>query len=138
MNADKKQNAYRRSSAAGFAFATLTVKAVLDFLPVHHVPPGRQIVRAAVLILQIVGVLPYVAAEHDVLAFHDGAILVRRGCNLHALRRLQQPRPAGTEPAHARGVELFLERVEAAEGPDDGLRHVTHRRAARVRAPAPP
>src|ERR1017187_2553918 len=104
---------------------TLTVKAVLDFLPVHHVPPGRQIVGTAVLILQIVGVLPYVAAEHDVLAFHDGAVLVRRGSNLHARRRLQQPGPAGAEPAHAGRVELFLKRVEAAEGPDDGLRHGT-------------
>src|ERR1039458_7900615 len=112
----------------------LRVKPVFDCLPVHYVPPGRQVIRTAVLILQVVGVFPNVAAEHDVLAFHDRAVLVRGGGDLDTGRRLYQPCPAGTEAAHPGGVEFFLEGFEAAEGADDGLRHVTHRRAARVGA----
>src|ERR1017187_635825 len=103
----------------------LRVEAVFDCLPVDYVPPGRQVVRTAVLILQIVGVLPHVAAEHGVLAFHDRTVLVRGRSDLDTGRRLQQPSPAGTEAAHAGGVEFFLEGFEAAESADDGLRYVT-------------
>jgi hypothetical protein len=42
-------------------------EALADFLPVHHVPPGSDVFGTAVLIFQIVGVLPHVEPEHRVL-----------------------------------------------------------------------
>src|SRR5262245_30254021 len=47
-----------------------------DLVPVHHVPPRLEIVAAAVLIVEIVGVLPHVIAKQHALAFHQRRILV--------------------------------------------------------------
>src|SRR5712692_3338916 len=55
-----------------------SAKALVDLRPVDDVPPGVDVVGTAVLILQIVGVLPHVDAEHDLLPFHQRAVLVRR------------------------------------------------------------
>src|SRR2546428_618359 len=51
-------------------------------VPVDRVPPGVQVVGPTVLVLQVVGVLPDVHAEDRDLAFHEGAILVRRAHDL--------------------------------------------------------
>jgi hypothetical protein len=36
------------------------LKVSFYLIPVHHVPPSRHIVSPAVLVLQIVGMLPYI------------------------------------------------------------------------------
>src|SRR5260370_30318900 len=51
----------------------------LDSLPVQGVEPGRDIVRALVLILQVVRVLPDVDAEDGPHVLHVRAVLVRVG-----------------------------------------------------------
>src|SRR5207245_7636537 len=38
--------------------------------PVDHVPPRRHVIRPAVLVLEVVGVLPHIEAEHRNLAVH--------------------------------------------------------------------
>src|SRR5579864_8048675 len=38
--------------------------AVIDFVPVHHVPPGREILRTPVVVFQVVGVFPNVVAKN--------------------------------------------------------------------------
>src|SRR3954452_9899342 len=53
--------------------------ALRDLAPVHRVPPRLEIVRAAVLIVQIIGVLPDVVAHQGALAVHDRVVLVRAG-----------------------------------------------------------
>src|SRR5690348_873692 len=73
------------------------VEPVLDFLPVDGVPPRGQIIGPAVLILQVVGVLPYVDPQHRKLAFHDRAVLVRRRDDVHLADAFDEPRPAGAE-----------------------------------------
>jgi hypothetical protein len=45
--------------------------------PVDDAPPCFDVVGAAILILQIVGVLPHIEAEHGLAAVHDGIVLVR-------------------------------------------------------------
>src|ERR1039457_3997144 len=55
------------------------VKALLDFSPVHHVPPGTDVLNAPVLILQVIGVLPDVNSQDGGFAFHDRAVLVGGG-----------------------------------------------------------
>ena len=47
--------------------------------PVHYVPPGGQVVGAAVLVVQVVGVLPHVEAKQYVLALRERAVLVGQG-----------------------------------------------------------
>ena len=48
-----------------------------DLVPVDRVPPRVDVVRALVLVLQVVGVLPHVDAEQRRLAVGDRAVLVR-------------------------------------------------------------
>src|SRR5688572_22350548 len=49
-----------------------------DFGPVHDVPPTLEIVRAFVLVLKIIGMLPNIAAEDGLVAIHEWIVLVRR------------------------------------------------------------
>src|SRR5881409_3501698 len=51
-------------------------ESLVDLRPVDDVPPRVDVVWTAVLVLQIVRVLPDVDAEHDLLAFHQRAVLV--------------------------------------------------------------
>jgi len=53
-------------------------EALVDLVPVHGVPPGLQVIGTLVLILEVIGVLPHVIAQHGVLAVGDGIVLV--GC----------------------------------------------------------
>jgi len=43
-------------------------EALVDFVPVDDVPPGVEVVRAAVVVLEVIGVLPDVVAEDGVEA----------------------------------------------------------------------
>src|SRR5205085_2975698 len=86
-------------------------------VPVDDVPPGREIVGALVLVLEVVRVLPDVDAEdrHVVEGLQDRAVLVRRRVDGEAGAVPDEPRPAGAEPLHARVVHLRPERVERVE-----------------------
>src|SRR5512139_1660183 len=88
----------------------------LHVFPVHEVLDERlEVVRAAVAIVDVVGVLPDVAAEDRGGAVHQ-RILAVRGLGDFELAVLDlQPAPAGAELTDARGLEIGLELVEAAE-----------------------
>src|SRR6185312_4419192 len=49
-----------------------------DGVPVDHVPPGLEVVRAAVLVLEVVGVLPDVDPEDRDVVVQDRRVLVGR------------------------------------------------------------
>ena len=70
---------------------------LIDFLPVDYVPPGGDVVRPAILIFQIIGVLPNVQPKDRFLSFHDGAVLIRGGCDLEfaepSFKSHAQPEP---------------------------------------------
>src|SRR5262249_7050324 len=70
------------------------VEAAFHFLPVHDVPPGSEIIRPAILILQVVGVLPHVIAKHCRLPVHQWIVLVRRGDDFQPGAGLDDPHPA--------------------------------------------
>src|SRR5881394_633977 len=59
-------------------------KSLGDLIPIHHVPESRYVIRAAILIVEIVGVLPYVQAQKRRAAdaggclAHQRAVLVGR------------------------------------------------------------
>src|SRR3974377_788884 len=69
---------------------------------------------------------------------HPGAIRVCRRDDVQGAALLYQPGPAGTEPAHARGVQFLFEVLDAPEGGIDGRGHVPARRAAGARRPDVP
>src|SRR6058998_1375900 len=53
------------------------LQTLVHFRPVDDVPPRVDVVRPAILILQVVRVLPDVDAHDDFLVLHERTILVR-------------------------------------------------------------
>src|SRR6266487_4776111 len=87
-----------------------------DGLPVDCVEPGRDIVRALVLVLEVVGVLPHVHAEDRGHSLHVRAVLVGVALDRELAARVgDEPSPAATELAYRGLGELLLEGVVRAE-----------------------
>src|SRR2546428_11536846 len=93
----------------------LAGEALGDLRPVHHVPPGVDVVRAPVLVLEVVGMLPDVDSEERGLAVRDRVVLVRGRDHREVAPVLDEPGPARAEPVDARVLELLLETRERSE-----------------------
>src|SRR6266705_2455832 len=52
-----------------------------DCVPVDHVPPGLDVISSAVLVKEVISVLPDVESEHRFVALHQWAVLARSGHN---------------------------------------------------------
>src|SRR3954452_8787078 len=65
--------------------------ALPDGVPVDHVPDRGQVVGPAVLVLQVVGVLPHVDAEQRCLALEDRRVLVGGAGHLELAAVEQEP-----------------------------------------------
>jgi hypothetical protein len=97
-------------------------KTSVDFVPVDNVPPGSEIFWTAVVVFQIVGVLPNVVAEDGEMALRNRAVLIGRGHDVHVSTWLaSEPDPSGAELLDAGFVELGLEIFEVTESFGDGL-----------------
>src|SRR5688572_24023485 len=129
----------RRSYRSAFLFLlewSLLVRGVElgDVRPIDHVPPRIDIVGAAVLVIEVVGVLPDIETEDRDLAFHHRRILIGGAGDAETATRLDdEPRPTATKTAGRSGLELRLEVVEAAKRGIDGGRKVTGGHAFGVR-----
>ena len=84
-------------------------------VPIDDVPEGADVIRTAVLVLQVVGMLPNVESEDggafaiDV-ARHEGAVLVGCGADAEgAVGFNTEPGPTGTEAGSCGVGELLLE-----------------------------
>ena len=107
------------------------VLAVLtDLVPVDHVPPVADVLGPAVLVLEVVGMLPNVKAEdgeHDLIkdALHERIVLVGRADQLELVAGLvdADPDPARSEEGAGSGtsLELLLHLIHGAEGLVDEL-----------------
>src|SRR5947207_8756718 len=87
-----------------------------DSLPVDRVEPGRNVVRALVLVLEVVSVLPHVNAEDRGHAIHVRAVLVGVALDRQLAARVgDEPPPAAPELTDRGLRELLLERVVRAE-----------------------
>lgn len=87
-----------------------------DSLPVDNIPDSLEIFSLAVLVLEIVGMLPSIdAQQRDVLAGHW--ILVGTGCDTKgtALLILDEPSPTAALDTGKSGVELLAEGIEGAK-----------------------
>ena len=84
-----------------------------DFVPVHYIPESLEIIGAAILVFEIIGVFPNVAAEKR-LAFsaadglaHDRVVLVCRGNNLKFAVVHDEPDPTAAETRPAPPASNF-------------------------------
>src|SRR5215213_6542079 len=100
----------RRTSDADLA------EHLVDVFPVDQIFAERlQIVGTAVAIIDVVGVLPDVAAEDRRGAMDQRALAVRGLGDFELAVLDRQPAPAGAELTDAGGGEIGLELLETAE-----------------------
>jgi hypothetical protein len=92
-----------------------------NFIPVDDVPPRGEVVGAAVLVLEVVSVLPYIVAHDGIETIHQRAILVGGGYDRErAVRVTCEPDPAGAKAPGSGIVKGGLEPVKGAKGLLDG------------------
>src|SRR5687768_10777599 len=94
----------------GFSSARLgarpyTLQQTIHLGPIDHVPPGGEVVGSAILILEIVGVLPDIHAEDGLLAVHQRVVLIGRADDLEFPAVVDQPRPAAAEARETRSLQ---------------------------------
>jgi len=101
-----------QSTNGGLALKGIIIPSA-NLLPIHDIPPRLHVSRTAVLVLQVVRMLPHIARQYrdapDAIdAVHQGVILIRRRCD----RKLpvavhDQPNPSRTRARHwrSRGLE---------------------------------
>ena len=77
--------------------------------------PRLDVLRAAVVVVEVVRVLPDVDAQQRRQAVGDRGVLVGRRDDQHARAVVHEPRPAGAERAHRRRLHRLLEDGDGAE-----------------------
>ena len=63
-------------------------------IPVDQIPPCRDVIRPAILIFQIIGVLPDVQTKNRLLALHQRIVLIRRARDRQLAAVADEPGPA--------------------------------------------
>jgi len=69
-------------SHSRFAMRLEYFEAVIDLIPVHNIPPSREILRAAILIFQIVRMLPDIIAHDREQTLGNRIVLIGRADDL--------------------------------------------------------
>src|SRR5687767_14229707 len=106
----------------------------VDFIPVYDIPPRGQVVGTPVLVLQIVGVLPNIVAQHMILPVRDRIVLVGCAGNFEfAVIGPDQPGPTAAELLGAGLIELGLHLFEASKAFCDGIGYWACRLTTTVR-----
>jgi hypothetical protein len=88
---------------------------VADFFPIYNVPPGFDIIRPAVLVFQVVRVLPDIQTHNGFSPGHQWIVLVWRGFNRELTVLEDHPGPARPESSDAGLREFRLEIRERTE-----------------------
>src|SRR5271170_5835845 len=96
------------------------------------VEKGLDEIGPAVLVVEVIGVFPYVAGQERGLPFGQRSDRVRRADNLERTLVGDKPGPAAAELADRRRLELLLELVETAAIAGDRRCEIATRRAAPV------
>jgi hypothetical protein len=90
---------------------------LVDLLQVDNIEKLSDIVRPAVLIEQIVGMLPHIQPENRKFALTARVVLIGGGNDLQFAVVHNQPGPAAAEYLSCRTRKSLLETVKAAEFP---------------------
>src|SRR5437773_5806743 len=87
-----------------------------DGVPVHHIPPSFDVIRPAVLVVEIIGVFPNIKAKHWRVPVHKRTVLIRGRDDLElSVLVLDEPRPTAAKATRPGCREFFLKRIETAE-----------------------
>ena len=98
------------------------LQALIDFVPIDNIPPRRQIFGAAIVVFQVVGMLPDIVAENGEQTLGKRVVLIRGGDDLHFAALFSgEPNPAAAELFDAGIVEFGLKVFEVAEGFGDRI-----------------
>src|SRR5271163_2427400 len=97
------------------------------------VEKGLDEIGPAVLVVEVIGVFPYVAGQERGLPFGQRSDRVWRADNLERTLVGDKPGPAAAELADRRRLELLLEFVEAAAIAGNRRGEIAARRAAPMR-----
>ncbi|MNJ71699.1 hypothetical protein D3C77_682700 [compost metagenome] len=85
-----------------------------NFIPVHYVPECCDVVRAFVLVVQVVSVLPHIQTKDWRFAFEDRAVLVRQAVYFQFAVSNSKESPAAAETSCRCFSEFCFECIEAA------------------------
>src|SRR4051812_29249569 len=97
------------------------LEALAHCIPVDGIPPGGDVIGSPVLVLQIVGMLPYVEPQERSTALHDWGVLVRGTGDLKLATVGDKPGPTTAEARGCSLGELLFEGGKAAEGRVDRI-----------------
>src|SRR5581483_5879585 len=90
--------------------------AMVDLVPINYVPPGRKVLRPAVVVLQVIRVLPHIVAENWEQSLRDRVVLVRCAEDLNLAAWFScEPDPSTAKLFGADVIEFGLEIVEITE-----------------------
>src|SRR5215475_3790447 len=67
-------------------------QSLIDLRPVDYVPPRVDVVGPAVLVLEVVRVLPHIDAKHGLLSVHQRVVLVRCALDRELAPLIDHPR----------------------------------------------
>ena len=139
---DEKTPAYKQRLAFfddlkihGFSKHRL-IKPHRHFLPIDDIEKGRNVVRAFVLVLQVIGVFPHIEAEDGGASLfhraeHQRIVLIRRGADEQTFVFADtEPGPAGAEHAFGGGAEFIFKFIERTELGINGCRQLAVGRAS--------
>ena len=96
--------------------------------PVDGIPPALEIIRTAVLVVQVVGMFPDIAAQKRRAgafcdAGHERIVLIRRRADAKGFIGFQaKPSPTTTKTTESSRFKFGFEVVEAAKSTCDGVR----------------
>src|SRR5262249_4341432 len=98
--------------SGGALFVEPDAVAVCDGTPVHYLPPRRDVVGAAVLVAEVIGVLPDIQAEDRAAADHEWGVLIGGGFDgKRSVGLDDEPDPAAAEQGRGGGRKLLFELV---------------------------
>ena len=105
-----------------------------SFFPVYHIPESTNVVGSAVLIVQVIRVLPNVKRQ-DRSAFyfcniHQGVVLICCAGYYQFVAVQYQPCPTATKACSSCGVELLFESIKATERSSNCIRQFACRQSA--------
>lgn len=97
--------------------AAPSLESLLHHLPVDHIPDGTEVLGLAVLVLQVIGMLPSINTQQwCVLANNRILVGICANLDLSSLVILYEPCPSASLDTSEGGVELCLEGGEVAIG----------------------
>ncbi len=96
-------------------------EAFADEVPVDDILEGFEVIGSAILIFEVIGVLPDIETEDGDSAGGVGAILIGEGFDGEFFVFINEPRPTTSEDFEGGGGIVFLKFGEASEGGVDGF-----------------